>query len=246
VLEEVLPGSAPKRSDLVFTVAGVRPLPRSAAGSTGAISRDHSLRRFDPTPERPFPILTLVGGKWTTYRACAAQIADAALAEIGAVRREDTKTLPIGGGAGFPRDPQEQARLAGRLAAEQGLPPAQAALLLARYGMTAFSVAASAGGRLTPLDGAAPYSVEEIRWILANERATRLDDLVLRRTLIAFDGLANPTCVRALARIMAEALDWTPERHEAEVERTLTLLAQRHHVTQDEPDATDLARYARA
>lgn len=244
VLEEVLPGSAPKREDLVFTVAGVRPLPRSAAGATGAISRDHSLKRFDPAPDRPFPILTLVGGKWTTYRACAAQIADAALAEIGAVRREDTKTLPIGGGDGFPRDAQEQARLAERLAAEQGLPLDRAALLLRRYGMTAFAVAASAGGRFTPLDGAPPYSVEEIRWILDNERATRLDDLVLRRTLIGFDGLANAACVRALARIMTEALGWSPDRREDEIARTLTLLAQRHHVTLDEPDATDHARYA--
>lgn len=244
VLEEVLPGAAPRRADIVFTVAGVRPLPRSVEGATGAISRDHSLKRFAPTPERPFPILTLVGGKWTTYRACAAQIADAALAEIGAVRRADTRMLPIGGGAGFPRDARGRDRLAARLAAEAGLSPDKAALLLGRYGMTAFAVAASAGGRLTPLDGAASHSVEEIRWILDNERATRLDDLVLRRTLICFDGLANGTSVRALAGIMAAALGWSPGRREEEVARTLALLARRHHVATDAPGAGGHARVA--
>ncbi|TPE46963.1 glycerol-3-phosphate dehydrogenase/oxidase [Amaricoccus solimangrovi] len=244
VLEEVLPGSAPRREEIVFAVAGVRPLPRSAGGATGAISRDHSLRRFDPAPGRPFPILTLVGGKWTTYRACAAQIADAVLAEIGASRREDTRALPIGGGADFPRETGAFDRLARDIAAQSGLSPARAALLLRRYGTTARAVAAASGGRFTPLEGAAGYSVEEIRWILAEERAARLDDLVLRRTLIGFDGLASAVSVRALARIMAESLGWSAERREAEVARTLTLLARRHHVSVDEPDAEDHARYA--
>lgn len=244
VLEEVLPGSAPRREEIVFTVAGVRPLPRSVAGATGAISRDHSLRRFEATAERPFPILTLVGGKWTTYRACAAQITDAVLTQLGATRAEDTKALAIGGGAGFPRDPEGQRRMALDLAARSGLTAEQTAPLLARYGTTAFAVAVSARGTLTPVEGAGSYSIEEIRWILAEERATRLDDLVLRRTLIAFDGLASEVSIRALARIMAQKLGWSPDRTETEVARVLTLLARRHRVVFDEPDAKNHAQYA--
>ena len=244
VLEEVLPGSAPRREEIVFTVAGVRPLPRSVEGATGAISRDHSLRRFDATAERPFPILTLVGGKWTTYRACAAQITDAVLAEIGAARAEDTKALPIGGGAGFPRGAEGRRRLTSDLAAESGLTEARADQLLGRYGTSAFAIAVAAGGSLTPLEGAESYSVEEITWILDEERATRLDDLVLRRTLIAFDGLANEISIRALARIMAASLGWSADRRESEVARVLTLLARRHRVVFDEPDAKNHAQYA--
>ncbi|PZQ48322.1 MAG: glycerol-3-phosphate dehydrogenase/oxidase [Rhodovulum sulfidophilum] len=244
VLEEVLPGSAPRREEIVFTVAGVRPLPRSAAGATGAISRDHSLRRFEPGPDRPFPVLTLVGGKWTTYRACAAQIADAVLAELGRSRREDTRALPIGGGAGFPREPSGRDRFARDLAEGASLAPERAALLLGRYGTTAVGVAAACAGRFTPVAGAGTYSVEEIRWILAEERATRLDDLVLRRTLIGFDGLASATTVRALGLIMAESLGWSAERRAEEVARCLTLLARRHHVVENEPDAEDHAQYA--
>ena len=244
VLEEVLPGAAAKRADIVFTVAGVRPLPRDSVGATGAISRDHSLRRFDPAPDRPFPVLTLVGGKWTTYRACAAQIADAVLAEIGAPRRGDTKALPIGGGAGLPRERATRDALAECVARDSGLAPGPAALLLRRYGMTAFAIAKAGGGRFTPLDGAETYSAEEIRWILAHERPTRLDDLVLRRTLIGFDGLASAGTIRALARLMAEARGWGEARREEEIARCLTLLATRHHVASCEAESKDHAHYA--
>ena len=228
VLEDVLPGTKLQRDDIVLGVVGVRPLPRTTGGATGAISRDHSLRRFDPAPGRPFPVLTLVGGKWTTYRACAAQIADAVLAEIGAVRRQDTRLTPIGGGIGLPRDAGGRAALCREIARDSGLPPEAVERLLARYGTTAAAIAASAGGRLTPLDGAGSYAVEEILWIVAHERVSRLDDMVLRRTLLAFDGLAGATTLHALARVMAGPCGWDDAQREAEVARCLALLADHH------------------
>ena len=82
VMAEVMPGLALERSQIVFTYAGVRPLPLSE-GVAGAISRDHSLRIFEATAERPFPLLALVGGKWTTFRACAEEIAVAVLGQLG-------------------------------------------------------------------------------------------------------------------------------------------------------------------
>lgn len=228
VLEDVLPGTRLRREEIVLGVVGVRPLPRTPGGATGAISRDHSLRRFDPAPGRPFPVLTLVGGKWTTYRACAAQIADAVLAEVGAVRRQDTRHTPIGGGIGLPRESAGRARLCREIARESGLAPEAVAPLLARYGTTAAAIAASAGGRLTPLEGAGSYAVEEILWIAAHERVSRLDDMVLRRTLLAFDGLASTTTLHALARVMAGPCGWDDGRREAEVARCRALLADRH------------------
>ena len=74
VLDEVLPGSNAREDEIVFAYAGIRPLPWSGASATGAISRDHALHVFDADSTRPFPVMTLVGGKWTTYRACAEQI----------------------------------------------------------------------------------------------------------------------------------------------------------------------------
>ena len=54
--------------DIVFRYCGVRPLP-AAAGREGEISRDHDLRVTPATPERPYPIASLIGGKWTNFRA---------------------------------------------------------------------------------------------------------------------------------------------------------------------------------
>ncbi len=72
---------------VVYRFCGVRPLPKSNAATPGAVSRDHSLVAFEPGAGRTFPILSLVGGKWTTFRAFAEQVSQAALARLGR-RRE--------------------------------------------------------------------------------------------------------------------------------------------------------------
>ena len=97
-LRAALPQVPVGREHVVFSYAGIRPLPSDDGVVAGAISRDHSVRVLPAGGGRPFDILTLVGGKWTTYRACAAQIADDVLARLGARRVVDTSTLPIGGG----------------------------------------------------------------------------------------------------------------------------------------------------
>ncbi|MCP6401387.1 glycerol-3-phosphate dehydrogenase, partial [Klebsiella pneumoniae] len=87
-------------ADVVYSYSGIRPLPRSDHAFTGRISRGHSVARI----EGRVPQICMVGGKWTTFRAFAEQTADAVLAELGTPRRQSTLELPIGGGAGFPRD----------------------------------------------------------------------------------------------------------------------------------------------
>src|SRR5208283_4923940 len=62
------------RSHVVFRFSGVRPLPRSDALTPGQISRDHSFPVLAPGNGIDFPIYSLVGGKWTTFRALAEQV----------------------------------------------------------------------------------------------------------------------------------------------------------------------------
>ncbi|MCB1087001.1 MAG: FAD-dependent oxidoreductase, partial [Verrucomicrobiae bacterium] len=70
---------APKREDVRATFAGLRPLvkPKGSAGSTAAISRDHSLFVSDSG------LVTVAGGKWTTYRKMAEDTVDRAAAVGG-------------------------------------------------------------------------------------------------------------------------------------------------------------------
>lgn len=98
----VFPAIKIGREHIVSRFCGVRPLPASEAGFTGRISRDHARRDLPPAPPaRPWPAYSLVGGKWTTFRAFAEQVADKIFADLGRARRTATHDTPIGG-----RDPE--------------------------------------------------------------------------------------------------------------------------------------------
>jgi glycerol-3-phosphate dehydrogenase len=244
VLEQVMPGAAARRDEIVFTYAGVRPLPYSGEGTTGAISRDHFLRDFEPEGDRHFPVSTLVGGKWTTYRACAEQIADTVLARLGARRLRSTLDVPIGGSAGLDNDADRRMAFIRSLAARHGLDETVSASLVGRYGSQAEEVArhvAADGGET--VDEAALYRAGEIRWILAEERVTRLSDIVLRRTLMPFENAITRAGIEAISRIAADALGWDASRRREEIAATIATLEERYRV-QLPPLATGLRSHA--
>lgn len=231
VLEQVMPGSAAKREEIVFAYAGIRPLPYSGASTTGAISRDHFLREFEPDGTRRFPVATLVGGKWTTYRACAEQIADSVLSRLGLGRRRSTLDAPIGGAANFPNDTAGRQEIVRVLAAQYGLDEAVAAALVRRYGSQAEDVAkhvAADGGE--SLDETGLYRAGEIRWIVAHERVTHLADIVLRRTLMPFENAVTQASLERLAQIAGEALGWDTARRQQEISATAATLEGRYRV----------------
>lgn len=231
VLEQVMPGAAARREEIIFTYAGVRPLPYSGEGATGAISRDHFLKDFEPEGNRRFPVSTLVGGKWTTYRACAEQIADTVLARLGVGRRRSTLDVPIGGSAGLENDAQKRLAFIRGLMARHGLDQAVSTVLVERYGSQAEDVArhvVADGGET--VDVASLYRAGEIRWIVTEERVTRLSDIVLRRTLMPFENAITRASLDAIARIAADALGWDRHRRETEIAATLAMLDARYRV----------------
>ncbi len=94
----VFPAIKIGREHIVSRFCGVRPLPASDTGFTGRISRDHARRDLLPAPPaRPWPIYSLVGGKWTTFRAFAEQVANRIFGDLGQARRTVTHDTPIGG-----------------------------------------------------------------------------------------------------------------------------------------------------
>jgi len=226
-----MPELPARREQIVFSYAGVRPLPAADGTVAGAISRDHSVRLLPAQGDRPFDILTLVGGKWTTYRACAAQIADDVLARLRRQRRVDTARLPIGSGRDWPADPAERQARVDRLSTTSGLAPALVALLWDRYGCEASNVAA-----IVATTGAAAicdlptYTVGEMVHIAQHQRIGRLADVVLRRTLIAIEGRCTEAALRMIATIIGGELGWDAHRQAQEVAGTLKLLRQRHGV----------------
>jgi glycerol-3-phosphate dehydrogenase len=213
-MRQAFPSIRVDRSHVVFRFCGVRPLPRSSALTPGQISRDHSFPVLAPGNGIGFPIYSLVGGKWTTFRALAEQVSTEVLRVLGRPRVRSSADLPIGGGKGYPRMPRDA-----------GLPEERLAALLERYGTGADRVAAYLqAGPDAPLAGHAGYSRREIEFLALNERVVHLDDLVLRRTLMALLGQVNRSLLEELAAIVLPVLQWTGQDAAAEVERTVELL----------------------
>ena len=168
-----------------------------------------------------FPIYSMVGGKWTTFRALAEQVCDEILRVLERPRIRDSANLPIGGGKGYPRMPEGT-----------GLPQERLATLLERYGTGADRVAAYLqAGPDAPLAHHAGYSRREMEFMARHERVVHLDDLILRRTLMGLLGEVNGALLEELAAIVAPVLGWSPRDATAEVERTIQLLEKAHGVT---------------
>ena len=79
------PGAPRTRSSTRFS--GVRPLPRHDATQPGFVSRDYRIERRERRPAAGAVVLSLVGGKWTTFRALAEHLGNDVLAELGMARQ---------------------------------------------------------------------------------------------------------------------------------------------------------------
>ncbi len=227
----VFPGIRVDRSHVVFRFCGVRPLPRSNARAPGQISRDHSHPLLSPGDGLAFPVYSLVGGKWTTFRAFAEQIADEILRVLGRRRIRGSRDLAIGGGREFHASAQARTAFLDRLHQRTGLTPARLEQLLERYGTRAVEIADYlAGGSDALLQHHPGYSSREIQFFASRERVRRLDDVILRRTLIGLLGESTRSLLEEIAALLAPPLGWTTGQTVAEVERTAHMLVSVHGV----------------
>jgi glycerol-3-phosphate dehydrogenase len=232
MIARVFPDIKVTREHIVFRFVGVRPLGSSTAKSTSQYSRDHSIEVLSGDwTNLAFPVYSLIGGKWTTFRAFAEQVTDKALAFLGRPRQKSTRELPIGGGRGFSNDPNEQKKQIDGLAAWTGFDREQLKTLYARYGsrtevVTAF-MKRSPDARLKSISD---HTRREIAFLALHEKVLHLDDLLLRRTLLAMLGRLSRELVEELSEVVGESLGWDGEQKKAEAARAFRLLEDRHGV----------------
>ncbi len=174
----------PARTDILSVFTGIRPLVKSGvAGSTAALSREHTIH-ISPTG-----LLTIAGGKWTTYRRMARECVDhaATLAELDP-RPCTTEELRI---HGYYHTPEEFGDLAG-------------------YGADAPAVGELCDGdsdRSAPLHPALPIRSGEVIWAVRQEMARRVDDVLARRTrALLLNARAAVAMAPAVAALMATEL----------------------------------------
>lgn len=232
MIGRVFPTIRLTREQIVFRFTGVRPLPGSSAKTTGQVSRDHHIEVLSGDwTNLQYPVYSLVGGKWTSFRALSEEVADKSLQFLGRVRNRSTLDVPIGGGRGYPRTEEERAKYLSGLAAWTGLSKERLETLFGRYGTRVETMAEFMKREAdAPLASLPEYSKREVIFLAQYEKVKHLDDLILRRTMIGMLGKLTRNGLIELAEILEESLGWTMEQKNAEVERTLRLLADRHEV----------------
>lgn len=148
LLNRNLPNAHYDRKDVLSTYAGLRPLVRSEAGAPSRASRDHEI--VDDG------IITVMGGKLTTYRLMAAEVVDRVCGNLGREEASRTDEIPL-------------------FAAERSDDP-----LVRNYGSEADRI-----GNRRPLVEGLPYVEGEIEYAMENEMAVTLADLFCRRMRLA-------------------------------------------------------------
>ena len=219
------------RSNIVYRFCGVRPLPHSDSFTSGEISRDHSCEVLPAGKGIDFPVYSLIGGKWTTFRAFGEQVADKILGHLGHPRTASSVALSIGGGKDYPSTPAKKNAWLTSLADKTRLPVERLTGLLERYGTRAADVAqfiSMAPDR--PLRELPEFSRREIQFLASRECIVHLDDLILRRTIMALLGQLSLGLLEELAELLGQALGWSQQRVRQDIARTVNLLAEVHGV----------------
>jgi glycerol-3-phosphate dehydrogenase len=172
-----------------------------------------------------------VGGKWTSYRAFSEQVTDKTLAFLGSTRKKGTASLPIGGGRDYPHGKNEIQNWLDEFERSTGIERKQVEVLFRRYGTRASQVAAfMKQGKDAPIATWPNFSRREILYMVQNEKILHLDDLLLRRTLLAYLGELSVPLIEELADAVGAGLGWNADEKKEEVERSLVILKDRHGV----------------
>ncbi len=203
-----------KKSDIKAVWSGLRPLVSDPkAADTAGLARDHVLE------ESPDGLLTIAGGKWTTYRKMALDTLDHALKQFQLTAPEpncQTEQLPLLGAVNY----QENGDL--ELRKTYGFAADIASYLHRTYGDQAKKVAELAatgyGARLVENH---PILEAEVLYAVRYELAERVIDVLGRRTPLALlDTAAARQVIPRVLEIMSSELGWNQERIKEEASLT--------------------------
>lgn len=204
------------RQDVLAAWSGLRPLVSNPKKSdTAKLSRDHVIEKSESG------LLTITGGKWTTYRKMALDAVDYAM-KIGGLKAGASKTeaTKLVGGRRY------KASLRKELAEEFGFSDEVAHHLALAYGGRARDVVEIAQqGYSGLLAMGHPYLEAEVPYVVRNEMAQSAVDVLARRTRLAF--LDRQAAIAALPRVvelMSKELAWDEKRRERESKEALEYL----------------------
>jgi glycerol-3-phosphate dehydrogenase len=218
--------------DIVGVYAGLRPLLTGESDDTSMLSREHAVIVSDTG------LVSVAGGKYTTYRIMARDAVDAAVSGwTDRVPASNTEEIPLLGATGWAEMMEDPSRL--------GLP--DPVRLLGRYGSEAAKLAAMVAtdpSLADPLVDEAPYLRAEIAFAATDEGALHLDDVLTRRTRISIEtrdrGLGASI---AATEIVAPILGWDETVTRREIDHYQARVeAELHSQSQPDDHTADAAR----
>ncbi len=210
--------------DIVGVYVGLRPLlmpPDAGSSATTKLSREHQVAT-------PIPgLVSVAGGKYTTYRVMAEDTVDAVVEQLDAsVPKSVTDRTPLLGAPGL-------AAVRNRVAAISvwsGVPEAHVTAMLGRYGDLVEEVLEPARTRpelAQEVPGAPMHVMAELLYAATHEGALHLDDLLARRTRISVDTPhRGRESARPVAELVAPVLGWDREAIDREVDIYLRRVEQ--------------------
>ncbi|MCG9623795.1 glycerol-3-phosphate dehydrogenase/oxidase [Vibrio mediterranei] len=231
-LRGVLPNLDISREQIVYQFCGVRPLPSVNTSTTGQIPRSHSLKQ-DKIGDTL--IYSLIGGKWTTFRAFGEEVADELLASLGKTRVCDTKQRAIGGGKSYPvTDSSKATYLASLSERHPQYSQRQMETWFQRYGTACESLLGALQGTqdkaLSSLDD---YTQGELKFILEREYVSTTLDVLLRRTSIAIEGKLTEESFEEISNLVADHFSWSQSERDKDRAQSKQVLLDFHGVELD-------------
>ena len=205
------------RADVKAAWSGLRPLVSDPeAADTAGLSRDHIVN------VGPAGLVTIAGGKWTTYRRMAVDAVNEAV-RVGGLSPSgpsDTDTLLLVGAEGF------SAQGAGALQERYSLDVDVASYLNRAYGGFASEVAALANdGHAGRLVEGHPYLEAEVVYVARHEYARSTSDVLWRRLRLGvLDEPAARTALERVSELLAGEFGWDEERRARDRSEALSLL----------------------
>jgi glycerol-3-phosphate dehydrogenase len=210
---QVIPSANLTPQKVLYSYSGVRPLPYTGDKKAGAVTRRHII--YDHAPEVE-GLISIIGGKLTTFRNLAQQCVDMIFKKLNKPRVEcKTMQVPLpGAGDGSYKEFRNQ------FLNQSGLDPETAQHLLAIYGVRAEEIRqliqkdGRLAERLSPTD---PMIAAEVAFALQNEMAETVRDILLRRSLTAYNNRVGLDVVEKTAQVAGEIAGWPHERIEEEI-----------------------------
>jgi len=202
-------------SEVTGAFAGVRPLI-----SSGDTKKSVDISRKAELYETASGMITITGGKLTTWRRMAKMTVDRLVEREALEAPCRTQEIPLG-----------QAIAVSELPRVEGVPEDSYRALAGRYGHAAIDVLAFAAARgelAQPIVPGLPDLLAEVTLAVRREQARSIGDVLLRRTRLGLlaardlsrDGTAQtPAPVRAVAAVLERELGWNAARADAEIER---------------------------